>query len=145
MTWTYGGDPANSDRDAVRLLVGDTDTNDQQLTDEEVTYFLTEEGEVKRAAVRSARAIGARYARLVDKAVGDLRQSYSHRQRHYEDLATRLDREASVSTALVYAGGISDADKTTVEEDTDRVKPSFEREMHDHPGSTHADELRSDV
>ena len=38
--WTYSGDPTDSDRDAVRFEVGDTDENDRLLSDGEVTYCL---------------------------------------------------------------------------------------------------------
>jgi hypothetical protein len=32
MTWSYSGDPSSSSTDAVRFLVGDTDTNDQLIS-----------------------------------------------------------------------------------------------------------------
>lgn len=42
MAWTY--DPINLDTDLisqVRLRIGDTDADDPQMQDEEITYFLT--------------------------------------------------------------------------------------------------------
>ena len=48
MTWTYGGAPGTTSsatrRDAVRLLVGDTDTTDQQVSDEEIAQLQAEFG-----------------------------------------------------------------------------------------------------
>ena len=38
MAWTYSGDPSSSARDAIRFLVGDTDTNDQLVTNEEIAW-----------------------------------------------------------------------------------------------------------
>ena len=38
MTWTYSGDPATNARDSIRFLVGDTDTNDQLVSDEEIAW-----------------------------------------------------------------------------------------------------------
>jgi len=55
MTWTYGGAPGTTTsatrRDAVRLLVGDTDTTDQQITDEEIAFGLSQASEIGRAHV----------------------------------------------------------------------------------------------
>ena len=144
MTWTYGGDPGSSDRDAVRLQIGDTDTTDQQLTDEEIDYFLDQEDSVLDAALAAVRAILALYARLVDKSVGDLRQSYSQRLAAYQALEARLKKQTVVYGAPV-AGGISQARKDTVEEDDDRVAPAFARDQFSHPGTESSDnELESD-
>ena len=38
MAWTYDGDPSANARDAIRFLIGDTDTNDQLLADAEVAW-----------------------------------------------------------------------------------------------------------
>lgn len=39
------------------------------------------------------------------------------------------------STATIYVGGISEADKDTVEDDSDRVEPRFSRDMFDFAGT----------
>ncbi len=39
MAWTYGGDPSANARDAIRFLIGDTDTNDQLLNDAEIAWI----------------------------------------------------------------------------------------------------------
>ena len=136
MSWTYSGDPAASDADAVRFLIGDTSTTDQQLQDAEIAYLLTTEGSVYRAAAQAARSIGAKYARLVDKSVGDLRLSYSQRAASYEKLAASLVARATTRTATPYAGGISAADKALDEQDTDLAKPAFTVGQFDFPGTT---------
>ncbi len=138
MTWTYNGDPSTSDRDAIRYLVGDTDTTDQQTTDEEIAWILTEEPNVYFAAARAARTISAKFARKADKTVGDLSIKYSQSRDHYDMLAKDLEVRGAVRAGSVYAGGISKTDKETVEEDDDRVKPSFKRGIHDAPGSDYS-------
>lgn len=40
MSWSYSGDPSDSDLDATRFYLGDTDVNDQQLQDEEIQFFI---------------------------------------------------------------------------------------------------------
>ena len=76
MVWSYSGDPSSSDRDALRFLIGDTDTSDQQLVNEELDYLLTEHGAVGPAGIAACRAMIGKYARLVDQSTG----SIQHRQ-----------------------------------------------------------------
>ena len=134
MAWTYGGDPANSDRDAVRLQIGDTDSTDPQLTDAEVDYFLSQNGTVNAASLAAVRAIMAEYARLVTKAVGDLRINYSDRLEAYQALEKQMKAKLA-TTAKPVAGGISISRKETVDEDIDRVEPSVERDQFSFPGT----------
>jgi len=47
----------------------------------------------------------------------------------------------SLGTAPLYAGGISDSDKDTIEDDSDRVKPMFKRELMRFPGTTGAGDI----
>ena len=71
MSWSY--DPTDLDTttasgrlNTVRLLVGDTDTIDQQVQDEEVTFALSENGNnVYYSGAWIARAIASKYSRQV--------------------------------------------------------------------------------
>jgi len=74
MTWTYSGDPGASDLDEIRFLIQDTDTNDQLLTDEELTYLFTTYGEAYSAAVAAVGVLIANASRVAEesKRVGDL-------------------------------------------------------------------------
>lgn len=132
MTWTYDGDPSLSQRDEVRFLVGDTDTTDQLVTDEEIAYAIDQEANILLAAAKVAKAIMAKFARLVDKSVGDLKLNFSQRIDHYKELIDQLTERGMESAGVPYAGGISIIDKQNREEDTDRVDPTFTREMHQH-------------
>ena len=127
MAWTYSGDPSSSDKDAVRFLIGDTDTNDQLVQDEEINWALTEGG-VYYAASLTARSISAKFARRADFEVSkDLKVSYSKTAENYNKLADTMDRKASKLAPTPFAGGISVSDKESREEDTDRVKPVFRK------------------
>ena len=130
MSWSYSGDPSSSDRDALRFLVGDTDTSDQQLSNEELAYLLTEHGAVRPAGIAACRAMIGKYARLVDQSTGSIRISYSQRIKHYQFLLGEIRRGRLVAP---YAGGISVSDAETVNEDTDRAAPTFSVGMHDNP------------
>lgn len=130
MTWTYSGDPSASDRDKVRFLVGDTQTADQLVTDEEIAWLLSEASGVYPAAVMACESIAAQFARLADTQVDDGRVSLSQRAKGYRDLAATLRSRVAVSSVSLFAGGISISDKQTAESDTDRVPPIFTRDMH---------------
>lgn len=131
---TYSGDPQLSDRDAVRMYIGDTDSSSWQLTDPEIDYLLTKFGTPLFAAAQAARNIAAKYGRKITKRVGDLSISYAELQKNYLDLAAELDAQAATMGAVPYAGGTSIADIVAVNENTDRPKPSFRRGMFDDRG-----------
>jgi hypothetical protein len=63
MAWTYDGTDIETDLNYVRLRVGDTDTNDQQLTDEEITSLLAMTDNKILAASWAANMICAKYSR----------------------------------------------------------------------------------
>lgn len=91
MTWTYTGDPSVSNRDKVRFLIGDTDTNDQLVNDEEIAWALSEGGSIYQAAHDLCTVIASKFARLAtSKSVGDLSLSYSDRAETYHRLAERM-------------------------------------------------------
>lgn len=124
-TWTYGGDPSASAKDAVRFFVQDTVESDPQFQDAEINYVLTKYPQPRAAAAVLADIAAAKYARFADKAVGDLRISYGQRVKAYQSMAAILRAEAAIEDLTVYSGGISVGDKQKVESNTDRVRPPF--------------------
>ncbi|MBC7340956.1 MAG: hypothetical protein H5U02_00620 [Clostridia bacterium] len=94
MAWTYSGNPAGSALDQVRALIGDTDQENPILSDEEILFFLSEEGSARRAAPRAALAAAAKFAKEADKAIGDLRISLSQKADKYLQLAAALEASA---------------------------------------------------
>jgi hypothetical protein len=135
MAWTYTADPANSDRDAVRLHIGDTDTNDQQLQDSEVEYYLglfgtSGDGRVVPASVRCCEALAAKYARQTDTTNQGLSVAASKRQAHYLALASQL-REQGATLAEVFTGGSSYSEAEKLDDDSDLIPPVFRRGIND--------------
>lgn len=135
MAWTYGADPANSNRDAVRLLIGDTDTTDQQLQDSEIEYFLglfgvTGDGRVVPAAIRCCEALAAKFARQVDTTNQGLSVGASKRSEHYRKLADDL-RDLETSVAEVFLGGNTYTEAKLMDDNTDLIPPSFRRGQDD--------------
>ncbi|MFZ0011272.1 MAG: hypothetical protein WAL97_05135 [Halobacteriota archaeon] len=60
MTWTYSGDPKKSRLDNVRLLMGDTNENDQLLSNEEIQIFLEKTDSDLFAAANACEALVAK-------------------------------------------------------------------------------------
>ena len=117
-------------------MVGDTDTNEQQLTDEEVNFWIDNSGGTMFAAAKCCRSLAAEYARRVDKSIGPASIAVSQRQQHYADLGDYWQQQAATFIAIEpYAGGISVSDKQTIDEDSDRVTPAFVIGWDDVPGS----------
>jgi len=140
MSWSYSTD-LTADKDKVRFLAGDTLEDDHLIEDQEITFALTEEGSVDAAAALVLEHLAARYARKADKTVGPLSISYSQIAESYQKRADELRSVQSAGgRSTIYcspsAGGISVSQKQTEEQDEDRVKPSFHREMFKSPDSS---------
>lgn len=134
----FTDDPLNNPLDAVRVLVGDTSTSAPDLTDNEVAFFLREEGgNFLRAAARAAEGLTALYAKKAEeRRVGPLwLRSFSDKSKKYAALARMLWQRAARSGggAIPYAGGISVQDKNARISNTDRVRPAFRRQMMSYP------------
>jgi hypothetical protein len=133
MTWTYGNDPANSTRDELRLLVGDTDTNDQLLSDEEVAYYLAQHGDDALASAPSAcEGIAAMFSRQANFTNQGLSVSASERAKAYLALASEL-RDRAISVADIFVGGLTISGKEALDDDSDAVQPSFRIGIDDNP------------
>lgn len=142
MTWTYGGAPGTTTsatrRDAVRLLVGDTDTTDQQVSDEEIAFALSQTSDdIYNAGALMCRTIAGKYSRLVDTSIESVSSSYSQRAAQYLELAARLVKEGkrfgSVGLGVPVAGGMSISEMQGVEDDTDRVPSAFRVDQFSNP------------
>lgn len=64
MAWTYDVSQLGAGgKDAVRLQIGDTDSADPQLQDEEIQAFVASEPTLIRASIECAQLLVSRYAR----------------------------------------------------------------------------------
>ena len=103
MAWTYSGNPASSTLDQVRFLCGDTDTNNQLLTDAEINWLISQwTPNAYYAAAFACEAIAGQYQGKADysRSVGDLSIStqYGASAKGFLDRAQRL-RSSSSFTA----------------------------------------------
>ena len=137
MTVTYT-DPSNSNSDAVRWLVGDTDTSNADLQDEEIAFALTQAGDdVYLAAAISARALAGKFAKLVDTKFESVSSDYSNLRDNYYALATKLEKQSkqygSRGLGLPAAGGLTYSDIDANDQNTDRVDPVFKQGQFANP------------
>ena len=140
MTWSYSEDDLGTTTaverlNTVRLLIGDTDTTDQLIQDEEIIFALAQtSNNVYYAASWCADAVGAKFARKVTTELdGQLRAEYSDLYKHYQKLSGQLRQSGAKygGTALgLDAGGLTTTDINLVRDNTNRVKPSFTKDMY---------------
>lgn len=94
MSWTFTNDPENVPRDALRSAIGDTNTNDQQLTDEQLAYLLgRHDDNIIEAAIEACAQLAAKYARDAAEAVGDLQQQLFQKSQNYLSLAREYRKQ----------------------------------------------------
>jgi hypothetical protein len=121
----------------VRFLVGDTDTNDQKVQNEEIEFSLAQtKDDVNAAASYVARSVASKYASKVTLELdGQLMAHYSDLYDHYLSLADKLDYQAKKLGAQIgiLAGGISKTRVGAVRSNTDRVEPAFRRDRFVNP------------
>jgi hypothetical protein len=123
----------------VRLKIGDTNSADGLLQDEEIYYFLNANSSgIQATSIASCEAIIAEFSRFVDKTVGPFSESLSQRINGYKALLSRLER-GEAQAAYPYAGGISITTKDAQVADTDRVPPAFYVGMLDNPNNGEGD------
>lgn len=97
MTFTYSGDPAASDLDAVRFLLGDTLSTEPLVTDEEIAYSLDkwyeEFGTHEYVAATLADSIAARYAREASISADGVNVNLGMVAQQYRELAASLRQQ----------------------------------------------------
>ena len=138
MTATYSGNPADSDLDAVRFHLGDTNLSSPLLQDEEIQYLLDQNlsaMSLLRVCALAAEDIAGRFAREVSVSGDGASVDLASLQMKFEQLATSLRERAkdqalgNPSSGAAWGGGID-----LWEAHDPSVKPFvFSVGMHDNP------------
>lgn len=147
MTFAYDNTNINDDISRVRFLTGDT-VSPGDNSDEEISFLLSIAGSYQNAALMAARAQLAKFGRLADVAVGDLKINYSARVKSWIEVIAQLETQLEKLVPLtIYSGGLSQADEDADDLDTDLKSTIMEYGIHDLPGadSSRDDQLRTDV
>lgn len=143
MAWTYEISDlaltgADSVLDSVRLIIGDTDTNDQRLQDEEINFFLRlANSDIYLAGSFCAKAIAAKYANLVNTDFESVSTDYSDLRDNYYALAQRLETQSKKygkrGLGLPAAGGLTYSGIRANDLNEDRVQPKFKQDQFANP------------
>jgi hypothetical protein len=135
MTWTYTADPGSNVRDEVRFLLGDTDSTDQQVSDEEILWTLDETPNTYIAAALCLEALASKVSgRATNRAIGSLSISYLNRAQELLSRAKALRARASLKVARPYVGGTSKMEKEVNRQNEDLVQPAIRKDMHTNVG-----------
>jgi hypothetical protein len=149
MAWSYDETDLNTTTisgrlNTVRLLLGDTDTNDQQVKNEEITFALGQSNNnVYFAAAWCARTVASQYARKVNTQLdGALSADYSDLSNQYSKLAENLEYQGKKVSATmgIKAGGITKSNVEAVRGNTNRIEPSFRRDRFRNPPDYNTDD-----
>ena len=142
MSWSYDANnittSSSSGRiNSVRLLIGDTDGNDELVQDEEIVFALNQAGNnIYQAGSWTANVIAAKFSRQVNTQLdGALSADYSNLSKQYMALSESLRTQATkFSNAFsVVAGGISHAAIKVNRQLNDRPNSAFHRGQFDNP------------
>lgn len=137
MPWTY--DPtqlATSTLYQVRLEIQDTDTTNQLLQDEEITYALGVEANMWGGAARCCEIISRNFAMKPDRGLGRrLFVTYTKMAQQYAERAKELRRKAIAMNVPVFTAQ-KVADKQAQAADTTQVQPIFTRGMQSNPNQS---------
>ena len=97
MTTSYSGDPAASEKDAVRFLLGDTDMTEALVSDEEISYAIAKWALIidspEYVAANLADNIAARYAREASLAADGVNVNLGVVAQQFRELAASLRQQ----------------------------------------------------
>lgn len=122
MAWTYNSDPSSSPKDLIRFRIGDTDSNDPLLSDEEILFLIDQTENVNSATSKAFDSVLTKLAREVDYTIGPEQVKASQKYQNYLQLATRFKGDlVSVVAAPIWG-----------QPSTAPSRPIFNIGMHDY-------------
>ena len=130
--FTYGNDPATSNRDAVRFLVGDTNEDRPLLDDREVDWAISQHPNQNLAAASLADHLYGFFASKGDFKVGPINKSYSKVADLFKQKAEQLRAEACKGAAPSFPA-TNIQTKRVLEENTDLTRPQILVGISDNP------------
>lgn len=135
MSWSFD-DSLSTNRDKVRLKIGDINTADQILSNETIDALLTEHGsDVELSAISCCRAIIAKYNRALDRNAAGMSANRSIIVDNYRALLSELLKANRGNSGARYSGSFSRDRKETIESDPDFIEPFARSGQFDYPGT----------
>lgn len=105
MSWSYSEDPSSSDKDEVRFLIGDTDSDEELLADEEIEYLIGKHDSIWGACAEACESIAAMYSKRSDVGLGGgMDSDISQKAEQYTQMAREFRRKAAGANAPINTG-----------------------------------------
>lgn len=134
MTTSYTpADLATSLKDQVRFNLGDTDSTDWQLQDEEIQWAITTRGNVWGATSMCALALVGKYGRLTQISADGVSQSLNQRVENYRAIFKEFEHKETIYCATPSLFGTSISGMIATLSDGDRVPDIFRLALNDNP------------
>lgn len=145
MAWSFNAS-LSTDKDWVRFLIGDTDTNAELVADETIEAILTAEMNVYMAGAEICEYLARGITKggtIKDRKVGETKIAY----RTTEDLLMLSHKLRMRGSAYMRpsAGGVYTSDKDDYDTDTSLDKPEIAKGMTNNPRSGSAESLTNTV
>ena len=104
--WSYSADPSSSDKDQVRFLIGDIDTNEQLLADEEINFLVGRHDTIWGACAEACESIAAQYSKRADVGLGGgMDSDLSQKAEQYRKRADEFRKKQSGAHAPIDTSG----------------------------------------
>jgi len=130
LAFTWTGDPAASDIEAVRWEVYDIVSTSAKFQDAEIQYALDQEATVLNASARLCEQLQVRYTDAASRTMGPLKVDMGELAKTYAEKARAL-RKRAVAYGKAYAGGESIAKEEAFKADSNLKQPIFSKGMMD--------------
>lgn len=133
-TWSYNAaDVGTNEKDAIRLEIGDTDSGNWLLADQEILQAIAVERNFWCAAARAAEMAAFSLLRKADPKLGrSMQVIYTKMAAAYTERAVWLRRK-SLGTVAPYFGGVNIADKLAIAGNTGLAQAAVTRNMQLNP------------
>lgn len=132
MSFTYDASlldhPTSGPLMRVRLALGDTDSLNPHLDDDEIKHYISSLGGERRATVASAEAIAMRYAHEATFSVGQHKEDVANRAKQFAELAATLRKRYGVGLSGPWGLVPTDTyfDKSQLQADADNFTSAAE-------------------
>lgn len=98
MSWSYSGNPASSEMDELRFIIGDTNVSEPIMQDEELEYLITEYGSNRNLLMYQAFTRAATlFARDIKRSLGPQSEDPTERLKYFKDQASSYKAKLSVA------------------------------------------------
>lgn len=97
MSWSYSGDPSESELDELRFLLSDTDQNSPIFSDEELQYLIDTYGDNRdKLEYYAFEAAATQFARQIKRSLGPQSEDPSGRLAYFKSKADSAKKKLSV-------------------------------------------------